>query len=53
MADREESIHVKIHLELDEEDKADLQSISGQVNTASKAPADKKTDKKTNTQQWV
>jgi len=53
MADREESIHVVIHLELDEQDKSDLQAISGTVNTASKSVDAKKVDKniKKNTEQ--
>ncbi len=47
MADREESIHIKIHLELTEEDNAKLQAITGQVESASKkSPEDKKKEKK-------
>ena len=34
MADREESIHVKIHLELSEEDENALKTISGDVGKA-------------------
>jgi len=47
MADREESIHVKIHLELSEEDEAQLKSISGQIaeTDSAKPPKEAKRDK--------
>lgn len=45
MADREESIHVKIHLELSEEDEAELKQITGTLDDASKSPVQIKKDK--------
>ena len=36
MADREESINIKIHLELAEEDEAKLRGITGEIEGADK-----------------